>query len=72
MKHEMTFLRIATEAKDGFKGLLYRHSWGSGYQDIIFTTQRAAHDFMFSIDPSAKCDPDNNAGEAIELSALNN
>lgn len=70
MKHTMIFVRLATEAKDGFKGLLYRHSWGTGYQDIIFPSQEAAHDFMFSVDPSAKCDADNNAGEAIALKEL--
>lgn len=46
MKHELRFLRLATRAKDGFDGMLYRHSWGSGYQDIVFPSQRAANAFL--------------------------
>lgn len=67
MKHKLIFLRLATERKDEFNGLLYRHTWETGFQDIIFPSQEAAANFLYAIDPTAPCDPDNNAGEALEV-----
>lgn len=42
----LTFLRLATKAKDGANGILYRHTWATGFQEIIFPSQRAANLFI--------------------------
>lgn len=47
MKNEtLTYLRPATRAKDGFDGLLYRNTWETGYQLLIFETHEAAARFI--------------------------
>jgi len=38
----VTYLRRATAAKDVQPGLVYRHMWQTGWQDLIFPTHEAA------------------------------
>jgi len=38
--HSLTYLRIATKSRDGADGFLYRHDFGTGYQELVF----ASHD----------------------------
>jgi hypothetical protein len=45
MKHEVFYQRIATKAKDSYDGLLYLHSWGTGYQLLIFPSHEKAKEF---------------------------
>lgn len=47
--HSVLFVRKATKAKDGKNELLYRHSWNSGFQDLIFKDQIEAGKFINSI-----------------------
>lgn len=41
-KETLTFKRVATKAKDGANGFLYIHSWGTGYQELIFESKGSA------------------------------
>jgi len=43
---KMTFIRLATKSKDGMNGFLYRQSWSSGYQDLIFESHEQAKRFV--------------------------
>lgn len=44
MKNEtLIFKRMATKAKDGNKGVIYLHSWSTGYQELIFESHEAAN-----------------------------
>lgn len=40
--HTLTYLRKAVKAKDGDDGLLYRHEWPTGFQELIFSSEEAA------------------------------
>lgn len=37
-----TYLRQATKAKDGMKGVVYRHRWNTGVQDLVFASHANA------------------------------
>lgn len=37
MRHTLTKLRPATVAQDGTAGVLYRHQWGTGFQELVFS-----------------------------------
>jgi hypothetical protein len=39
---KLIFLRAATKTRDGHDGLLYRHTWATGYQDLILPSKEAA------------------------------
>lgn len=41
----LTYIRIATRAKDCYDGLLYLHRWETGYQYLIFPTTEKADSF---------------------------
>lgn len=44
--HTLTYLRKAVPAKDGHAGLLYRHRWPTGQQELIFPTEQAADSWL--------------------------
>jgi hypothetical protein len=45
----LNFLRKAVKAMDGCDGLVYRHSWGSGFQDLIFDNVKQVNVFIRSL-----------------------
>ncbi len=44
----LTFLRKATKAQDGSDGLLYRHCWGTGFQELVFRDEGHATRWLTS------------------------
>lgn len=44
-KETLVFKRMATKAKDSYKGFLYIHSWNTGYQELIFESKESANRF---------------------------
>ena len=42
---KLTYIRKATKGKDGQDGYLYRHSWPTGFQELIFNNKGAADKF---------------------------
>jgi hypothetical protein len=38
----LTYIRKATKTNDGHDGLLYRHTWATGFQELIFSSKEAA------------------------------
>lgn len=49
MKHNLTFKREATKAKDGLDGFLYLHTWDTGYEPLIFHSHENADKFLDNI-----------------------
>lgn len=41
-KETLIFKRMAIAAKDGKTGVIYIHSWGTGFQELIFDSHSAA------------------------------
>lgn len=41
-KETLVFKRMATKTKDNKDGVLYIHSWGTGFQELIFDNHEAA------------------------------
>ena len=41
--NRLTYLRKATKSRDGQNGFLYRHSWNTGFQELIFDSKEAAN-----------------------------
>jgi hypothetical protein len=48
-KHTLGYLRIAKKATDSYNGLLYRHGWPTGYQDLIFQSESDAIKFITNV-----------------------
>lgn len=44
-KKSLNYVRPATKAKDGSKGLLFHFNFSTGYYDVVFTTENEAKDF---------------------------
>lgn len=47
--HTFIFLRIAKQKVDGYAGVLYLHHFGTGWQELIFTSHEAAKGFEQSL-----------------------
>jgi hypothetical protein len=45
----VSFLRIARVASDGCAGVLYRHGFRTGYQDLVFVNHDEAQKFASSV-----------------------
>lgn len=41
----LTFKRIAHKAKDGQGGVIYVHTWSTGFQELIFNTKEQAEKY---------------------------
>ena len=52
----VSFLRKAHAGRDGRDGVLYRHGFGTGYQDLVFANHGEALKFANSV--GAKCQQD--------------
>lgn len=48
-KETLVFKRMATKAKDGISGYLYTHSWGTGFQELIFSSPESARRFQHKL-----------------------
>ena len=46
---KLIYLRKATTAQDGADGVLYRHEWATGWQDLVFSSHRAAEAFQYQL-----------------------
>lgn len=46
MKSTLTYIKPATKANDGINGFIYLHNFGTGYQQLIFTTHEEATLFL--------------------------
>jgi hypothetical protein len=38
----LTYVRVARKAKDGQDGFIYLHHWGTGWQELIYSSHEAA------------------------------
>lgn len=47
--HSLGFLRRATKQRDSADGLLYRHGWATGFQDLIFQSDADAVKFLATV-----------------------
>lgn len=47
--HTLTFKRVASHRTDGSDGLLYIHSWPTGWQELIFHSREHAAGFLRSM-----------------------
>lgn len=45
----LNYVRKATKTNHGVKGLVYRHRWETGAQDLVFKTEIAAIAFAASV-----------------------
>lgn len=41
----LTYQRQASKAKDGLKGYLYKHNFGTGWEALVFTTKEKAIEY---------------------------
>lgn len=41
----LSFMRKAVKSRDTYSGLMYRHAWPTGYQELIFPSVEAAQRF---------------------------
>lgn len=56
MSHNtLSYLRIATAARDGSDGLLYHHSWPTGYQELVFRDAAHAKRWLASANDASAC-----------------
>lgn len=44
--HTLTKIRLAHKSKDGAEGILYVHQWPTGFQELIFTSEKMAEQFL--------------------------
>lgn len=45
---KLSFLRVARKATDGHDGYVYRHNFGTGFQDLIFESHEAANRWLLN------------------------
>lgn len=44
--HTLTKIRRATKQQDGAEGYLYVHQWPTGFQELVFSTESLAQQFL--------------------------
>lgn len=53
-KETLIYQRVAMKAKDGANGFIYLHTWGTGYQQLIFPSHEAANERKALLDNTEK------------------
>jgi len=43
--HTLTKIRRAHKNNDGVEGIVYVHQWPSGFQEVVFESEKIAEDF---------------------------
>jgi len=51
--NKLIYIRKATVKQDGAEGLLYRHEWPTGWQDLVFSNYRAVEAFQYQLENKA-------------------
>lgn len=51
--HTVSYVRLATKARDGANGLLYIHRWPTGHQSLVFSKVADANTFEARLNKAA-------------------